>query len=54
MMRVRPEFKIPRELINAQIALLLLRPMAADAVCLKKGIKGFRSVNGSSENKAGD
>jgi len=34
MMRVSAEFKIPRELVDAQITLLFFRPMASEAVCL--------------------
>jgi hypothetical protein len=48
-MRIRPEFKIPRELINAQIALLLFRAVTADAVRLQKGIKRFCRVNGTGQ-----
>ena len=48
MMRVSAQFEVARELIDPQIALLLLRPMAAEAMRLQKGIKRFRRMNGTS------
>jgi hypothetical protein len=50
MMRIRPQLEVPRELINAQITLLLLRAVTANAVCLKKGIKRFCRVNGTGQD----
>jgi hypothetical protein len=55
MMRIRPQLKITRELINAQIPLLLLWPVAVEAVCLKKGIERICGcgVSSSRQGKAG-
>ena len=50
MMCICPEFKIPRELVDPQIALLLFWAMAAEAVRLQKGIKRFRRVNGTGQD----
>ena len=38
MMRVRPQLEVPRELVDAQITLLLFRAVARDAVFLQKSV----------------
>jgi hypothetical protein len=53
MMRVRAHFEIPRELVDPQVAFLLLRPVAADAMRLQESVKRLRSTNGTDQGAAG-
>ena len=50
---VRAQFEIARELVQPQIALLLLRPMTADAMRLEKGFKWFRPEDGARQAQVG-
>ena len=53
-MRVHARLEIARELVDAQIPLLLLRAMAADAVLLEECFERFRSADGASKAKTGN
>ena len=49
MMRVRAQFEITRELIDAQIALLLFRSMAAEAMRFEKSVIRLCGVDDTGE-----
>ena len=51
-MTVRAQLEIARELVDPQLPLLLLRPVAADAMLAQEGFKGFRGADGTGEGKA--
>ena len=48
-MRVHSHFEVARKPIKPQISLLLLGPMAADAMVLQKGFKRFHCAYGTGE-----
>jgi hypothetical protein len=52
MMRVRAHLEIARELVDPQVALLLLGAMATDAVFLQESVIRFRSEDSTGKGKA--
>jgi hypothetical protein len=52
-MRVGAQLEIPRELVDAQVTLFLLRPMAREAMRLEEDIEGLGSAGRAGEESAG-
>ena len=53
MMRVRAQLEIAREVVDEQITLRLVGPVATDAMLSQEGFKRFRSTDGTHQGKAG-
>jgi hypothetical protein len=52
-MAVRAQFEITRKLVEPHIPLLLLRPVAADAVLVQKRFKRLRGTDSTGDAEAG-